>query len=90
MVAAIVETHQFLADPKNFDEALKVAEKYFEGIDPKLLRQMLGDGIKAYRPLISRQAMTNIGEMLLFAGLIKKPPVYEDIVDVRYVPTKFP
>jgi hypothetical protein len=34
--------------------------------------------------------MANIGEMLLFAGLIKKAPVYEDMVDVRYVPTKFP
>jgi hypothetical protein len=67
-----------------------VAEKYFEGIDPKLLRTMLTDGITAYRPLISRQAMSNIGEMLVFAGLIKKAPVYEDVVDVRYVPTKFP
>ena len=51
---------------------------------------MLADGIKAYRPVISRQAMANIGEMLLFAALIKKAPVYEDVVDVRYVPTKFP
>ncbi len=90
MVDAIVDTHRFLADPRNFEDALKVAEKYFEGIDPKLLRTMLADGIKAYRPVISRQAMSNIGEMLVFAGLIKKAPVYEDVVDVRYVPTKFP
>lgn len=90
MVAAIVETHRFLGDPKNFEDALKVAEKYFEGIDPRLLRQILQDSIKGYKPVITRQAVANIGEMLKFAGLIKKPPPYEEVVDVRYAPTKFP
>jgi len=90
MVAAIVETHRFLADPKNFDDAMKVAEKYFEGIDPKLLRQTLQDSIRGYRPVITKQAVANIGEMLKFAGLVKRAPAFEEVVDTRYVPTKFP
>jgi NitT/TauT family transport system substrate-binding protein len=90
MVEAILDTHRFLQDPKNFEETVKIAEKYFEGIDPRLLRQMVQDGIKAYRPLISRQAIANIGEMLVFAGLIKRAPAYEEIVDTRFAPTKFP
>jgi NitT/TauT family transport system substrate-binding protein len=90
MVAAVLDTHRFLADPKNFDETLKIAEKYFEGIDPKILRQTLQDSLKAYRPVITRQAVANIGEMLRFAGLIKRAPPFEEIVDTRYAPTKFP
>ena len=90
MVAAVVETERFLADPKNFDETMKITEKYFEGIDPKILRPILQDSLKAYRPVISRQAVTNIGEMLRFAGLVKKAPVFEDVVDTRYAPTRFP
>ena len=90
MVAAIVETHTFLADPKNFEETVKIAEKYFQGIDPKLLRQTLQDSIKGYRPVITKPAVANIGEMLKFAGLIKRVPAFEEIVDTRYAPTKFP
>ena len=90
LVAAIVDTHRFLADPKNFDETVKIAEKYFQGIDPKLLRQILQDSIKAYRPVITRPAVANIGEMLKFAGLIRQTPAFEEIVDTRYAPTKFP
>lgn len=90
MVAAIVETHRFLADSKNFDETVKISEKYFEGIDPKILRQTLQDSIKAYRPVITKQAVANIGEMLKFAGLIKRAPAFEEVVDVRFAPTKLP
>jgi NitT/TauT family transport system substrate-binding protein len=90
MVAAVLETHRFLADPKNFDETVKIAEKYFQGIEPKLLRQVLQDSIKAYRPVITKPAVANIGEMLKFAGLIKRVPAFEEIVDTRYAPTKFP
>jgi len=90
MVAAVLDTHRFLADPKNLEETVKVAEKYFEGIDPRLLRQILQDSLKAYRPVISRQAVANIGEMLRFAGLIKRAPAYEEVVDTRYAPTRFP
>src|SRR5207237_2653043 len=74
MVAAVLDTHRFLADPKNFDETLKIAEKYFQGIDPKILRQSLQDSIKAYRPVITKSAVANIGEMLKFAGLVKRAP----------------
>ena len=90
MVAAVLDTHRFLGDPKNLEETVKVAEKYFEGIDPRLLRQILQDSLKAYRPVISRQAVANIGEMLRFAGLIKRAPAYEEVVDTRYAPTRFP
>jgi len=90
MVAAVLDTHRFLADPKNFEETVKVAEKYFEGINPALLRQILQDSLKAYRPVITRQAVANIGEMLRFAGLIKRAPAYEEVVDTRYAPTRFP
>ena len=90
MVAAVMDTHRFLADPNNFEEAVKIAEKYFAGIDPKLLRQTLQDSIRAYRPVITRPAVANIGEMLRFAGLVKRTPAFEEIVDTRYAPTKFP
>jgi ABC-type nitrate/sulfonate/bicarbonate transport system substrate-binding protein len=90
MVAAIVDTHAFLADPKNFEETVKIAEKYFEGIDGVILRQILQDSLRGYRPVITRQAVANIGEMLKFAGLIKRIPAFEEIVDTRFAPTKFP
>ena len=90
MVAAVLDTQRFLADPKNFEEIVKIAEKYFAGIDPKILRQTLQDSIKSYRPVITRPAVANIGEMLKFAGLIKRVPAFEEIVDMRYAPTKFP
>ena len=90
MVAAVIDTHRFLADPKNFEEVVTIAEKYFAGIDPKLLRQTLQDSMKSYRPVITRTAVANIGEMLKFAGLIKRIPSFEEIVDTRYAPTKFP
>jgi len=90
MVAAVLDTHRFLADPKNFEETVKIAEKYFQGIDPKILRQSLQDSIKAYRPVITKSAVANIGEMLKFAGLVKRAPAFEEIVDTRYAPTKFP
>ena len=90
MVAAVLDTHRFLADPKNFEETVKVAEKYFEGINPALLRQILQESLKGYRPVITRQAVANIGEMLQFAGLIKRAPAYEEVVDTRYAPTRFP
>ena len=90
MVAAVLDTHRFLADPKNFEETVKVAEKYFEGINPALLRQILQESLKGYRPVITRQAVANIGEMLRFAGLVKRAPAYEEVVDTRYAPTRFP
>ncbi len=90
MVQSVLDAHRFMMDPKNSDEVLRVAEKYFEGIDAKLLRQILQDSLKAYRPLISRQAIANISAMLQFAGLIKGPVSYEDIVDTRFAPTRFP
>jgi hypothetical protein len=34
--------------------------------------------------------VANIGEMLKFAGLITRVPAYDDIVDTRYAPTRFP
>src|SRR6266852_591104 len=86
MVEAVLDTHRFLQDPKNFDETVKIAEKYFEGIDPRLLRQILQESIKAYRPVITRQAVANIGEMLVGAGLIKRPLAFEEIVDTRFAP----
>ena len=90
MVAAVLDTHRFLADPKNFEETVKVAEKYFEGINPALLRQILQESLKGYRPVITRQAVANIGEMLRFAGLVKRAPAYEEVVDTSYAPTRFP
>jgi NitT/TauT family transport system substrate-binding protein len=90
LVAAVLEAQRFLADPQNFEETVKIAEKYFEGIDRTILRRILQDSIKAYRPVITRQAVANIGEMLRFAGLIQRPPAFEEVVDTRYAPTTFP
>jgi NitT/TauT family transport system substrate-binding protein len=90
IVAAVMDTHRFLMDPKNFEDTVKVAEKYFEGIDPHLLRLILQTSVKAYRPVITRQAVANIGEMLRFAGLIKRAPAFEEVVDTRYAPPRFP
>jgi ABC-type nitrate/sulfonate/bicarbonate transport system substrate-binding protein len=90
MVQAVLDTHRFMMDPKNFDEVLRVAEKSFEGVEPRLLRRILEESLKGYRPVITRQAVANIGSLLQFAGLIKQAPVYEDIVDTRFAPTRFP
>jgi len=40
--------------------------------------------------VITKPAVANIGEMLKFAGLVKRVPAFEEIVDTRYAPTKFP
>ncbi len=90
LVQAVLDTHRFLLDPKNFDEVARVAETYFEGFDPRLLRQILKDSLVGYRPVISRQAVANISAMLQFAGLIKRAVAYEEIVDTRFAPTRFP
>lgn len=90
MVEAVLDTHRFLMDPGNFEEVAAIAEKYFKGVDSRLLRQILTDSLKGYRPLLTRQAVANISEMLKFAGLIKQPAAYEDVVDTRFAPTRFP
>ncbi len=90
LVQAVLDTHRFLLDPKNFTKVARVAETYFEGLDPRLLRQILKDSLVGYRPVISRQAVANISAMLQFAGLIKRPAAYEEIVDTRFAPPRFP
>lgn len=90
VVAAVVEAERFMQDPKNLEEVAQVAERYFKGLDAKLLRQVVGDSIKGYRPVITREAVANINRMLQSAGLIKSPAAYEDVVDTRFAPTRFP
>jgi len=90
MVQAVLDAHRFLLDPKNFDEVARAAEPYFGGLDPRLLHQILKDSLKGYRPVISRQAVANISTMLQFAGLIKRAVAYEEIVDTRFAPPRFP
>ncbi len=90
IVAAVVETQRFMQDPKNSNEIVQIAERFFEGFDPRLLRQIIQDSLKGYRPVITRQAIANINQMLQLGGLIKRPAAYEEIVDTRFAPTTFP
>ena len=89
MVEAIVDTEHFIQDPANRGALMATAAKYFKGFDPALLRQILDETVPGYKPVLTREAVANVNQLLLFAKLIEKPIPFESVVDTRFAPTKF-
>ena len=76
LVNALKDAEAFIQDPKNFDEALKIAESYFKFEFPKgdeVMKEALKVAIPAYKASISRDAVKAIGAYLLETGQIDAP-----------------
>ncbi|MDX2204960.1 MAG: ABC transporter substrate-binding protein [Hyphomicrobiaceae bacterium] len=74
LVNALKDAEAFIQDPKNFDEALKIAESYFKFEFPKgdeVMKEALKTAIPAYKASISRTAVKAIGAYLLETGQIE-------------------
>jgi NitT/TauT family transport system substrate-binding protein len=89
MVQAIVDTERFMQNPANRGALMATAEKYFKGFDPALLRQILDETVAGYKPVLTREAIANVNQLLIFAKLIDQPIPFESVVDTRFAPTKF-
>lgn len=73
-VNALKDAEAFIQDPKNFDEALKIAESYFKFDFPKgdeVMKEALRIAIPAYKATISRAAVKAIADYLLETGQIE-------------------
>ncbi len=70
LIAAAKDAETFIQDPKNFDEALKIALTYFKFDMPKgddVMAASLKSGITAYKTTISRSALKQIADNMLAA-----------------------
>jgi NitT/TauT family transport system substrate-binding protein len=68
MIAAAKDAEAFIQDPKNFDEALKIAQTYFKFDLPKgdeIMAAALKSQVPAYKAAISRDALKQIAANML-------------------------
>ena len=74
LIAAAKDAEAFLQDPKNFDEALKIAQSYFKFNMPKgdeVMEASLRTAIPAYKAGVSRSALEQIADNMLAAKQIE-------------------
>ena len=70
LIAAAKDAEAFIQDPKNFDEALKIAQSFFKFDMPKgdeVMSASLKSAIPAYKTAISRSALKQIADNMLAA-----------------------
>ncbi|TKW72571.1 MAG: ABC transporter substrate-binding protein [Bradyrhizobium icense] len=68
LIAAAKDAEAFIQDPKNFDEALKIAQTYFKFSMPKgddVMEASLKLAIPAYKAAVSRAALQQIADNML-------------------------
>jgi len=68
LIAAAKDAEAFIQDPKNFDEALKIAQSYFKFNMPKgdeVMESSLKNAIPAYKAGVSRAALQQIADNML-------------------------
>jgi len=68
LVNALKDAEAFIQDPKNFDEALKIAESFFKFEFPRgdeVMKEALKIALPAYKASISRPAVKAISDYLL-------------------------
>lgn len=76
LVNALRDAEAFIQDPKNFDEAFKIALSFFKFDMPKgddVMREALKIAIPAYKASISRPALKAIGDYLVLTKQIEAP-----------------
>lgn len=76
LVNALRDAEAFIQDPKNFDEALKIAESYFKFDFPRgdeVMKEALKIALPAYKASISRPALKAISDYLLATKQIEAP-----------------
>ncbi len=76
LIAAVKDAEAFLQDPKNFDEALKIAQTYFKFDMPKgdeVMSASLKGAIPSYKTAISRSALKQIADNMLAAKQLEAP-----------------
>lgn len=74
LIAAAKDAEAFLQDPKNFDEALKIAQSYFKFNMPKgdeVMESSLKLSVPAYRAGVSRAALQQIADNMLATNQIE-------------------
>lgn len=76
LVNALKDAEAFIQDPKNFDEALKIAESFFKFEFPRgdeVMKEALKIALPAYKASISRPAVKAISDYLLTTKQIDTP-----------------
>jgi NitT/TauT family transport system substrate-binding protein len=74
LIAAATDAESFLQDPKNFDEALKIAQSYFKFNMPKgdeVMEFSLKNAIPSYKVGVSRPALQQIADNMLATNQIE-------------------
>ncbi len=75
-VNALKDAEAFIQDPKNFDEALKIAETFFKFEFPRgdeVMKEALKIAIPAYKASISRPALKAINDYLVATKQLEAP-----------------
>ena len=76
LVNALKDAEAFIQDPKNFDEALKIAESFFKFEFPRgdeVMKEALKIALPAYKASISRPAVKAISDYLVTTKQIDAP-----------------
>ena len=87
LVAAIVDAERIINDEHNLDRMTEVAGEAMRGIDRDALRQYLKTYSKIFRPAMTKTAFANVNQVLVEAGMIKRPIPYEAATDIDLMPT---
>lgn len=90
VVAAVVEAETIINDPARIDDVTRVAMNHMHGISADLLHQYITTYRAIFEPVASRKAIANVNQFVILQNQLKQPIPYEEAVDVRYMPTKFP
>jgi NitT/TauT family transport system substrate-binding protein len=76
LIAAAKDAEAFLQDPKNFDEALKIAQGFFKfdmAKGDEVMSVSLKAAIPAYKTAISRSALKQIADNMLASKQLEAP-----------------
>jgi ABC-type nitrate/sulfonate/bicarbonate transport system substrate-binding protein len=90
VVDSVVEAEQLINDPSRIADVTRVAMNHMHGISKELLTDYITSYRAIFEPVASHQAIDNVNQSLQFAGQLKTPIPYKEVVDTAYMPTSFP
>jgi sulfonate transport system substrate-binding protein len=81
MMRAIIRAQNYIGDPKNLDDLLKISLKEFPKNDPSVMRQIIKDVAPAWQPEVLPSMIEKNAKMLQVTGQLKgSMPGYGDVV----------
>ena len=87
MVRATIRAQNFIGDPKNLDEVVRIALSEFKDYDPAVLRRTMEISAKAFRPQVEASMIEKNTELLRVTDQASGAmPTYEDLVDKSFQP----